>query len=70
VRYRDHAGASGVEEKKMTRNARSDSRFASTFAALVCAWVVGLVFAGLAAARSVDAACTPTATVAAATSPR
>lgn len=50
----------------MTRNARSDSRFASTFAALVCAWVVGLVFAGLAAARSVDDACSPSAAVAAA----
>jgi hypothetical protein len=55
-----------VEETTMTRNARSDSRLASTFAALVCAWVVGLVFAGLAAARSVDDACTPSAAVAAA----
>jgi hypothetical protein len=57
-----------VEEKTMTRNALGDSRFASIFAALVCAWVVGLVFAGLAAARSGDEACTPTATVA--SSPR
>lgn len=52
----------------MTHNALGDSRFASIFAALVCAWVVGLAFAGLAAARSGDEACT--ATVAAASSPR
>ena len=48
----------------MAQSNRSDSRFASTFAALVCAWVVGLVFAGLAGARSADDADPPTATVA------
>ena len=56
VRYRDHAGAAGVEETTMQSSTRSDSRPASIFSALVCAFAIGMVFAGLAAARSLDAA--------------
>ena len=49
----------------MARNAATDSRFASAFATLICAWVVALVVLGLSTgprpAAGVDTAAVATA---------
>ncbi len=40
----------------MARNVRNDSRLASAFATLVCAWAVALVMLGLSTASRSEAA--------------
>ena len=51
----------------MSRNVCSDSRFASVFATLVCAWAVALVVLGLSTSPRPEAGFpTPTAVTAAA----